>query len=44
MVNNELEIVLAQADTTIYFTKTHIADLQAVVEADEKDGFSDVKV
>ena len=31
---NELEIVLAQQDTTIYFTKTHIADLKVLIEAE----------
>lgn len=31
---NELEVVLAREDHTIYFTKTHIADLKAVIEAD----------
>jgi hypothetical protein len=32
---NELEVVLAQQDVTIYFTKTHIADLKKVLEVDE---------
>jgi hypothetical protein len=31
---NVLEIILAQDDASIYFTKTHIADLQAVILAD----------
>lgn len=31
---NELEVVLAQKDTDIYFTKTHIADLMAVLHAE----------
>lgn len=35
LTNTELEVVLAQEDTTIQFTKTHIADLKAVIEADE---------
>jgi len=30
-----LDVVLARQDATIYFTKTHIADLRAVIEADE---------
>lgn len=34
---NELEVILAQADDTIYFTKTHIADLKTVIETDRKD-------
>jgi hypothetical protein len=32
---NELEIILAQENTTIYFTKTHIADLRKVIEVDD---------
>jgi len=42
MVGNELEIVLAQTPTTIYFTRTHIADLKAVIkaEADVDGGIS----
>jgi hypothetical protein len=32
---NELEAVLAQQDMTIYFTKTHIADLKVVIEAEQ---------
>lgn len=31
---NELEVVLAQKDATIYFTKTHIADLRTVIETE----------
>lgn len=31
---NELEVVLAQKNATIYFTKTHIADLKKVIEID----------
>ncbi len=33
---NELPVVLAQQETTIYFTKTHIADLKAVIETEEE--------
>ena len=33
---NELEVVLAQQDMTIYFTKTHIADLKVVIEAEDR--------
>lgn len=32
----ELDVVLAHADETIYFTKKHIADLQTVIAVDEK--------
>jgi hypothetical protein len=31
---NELDVVLAQQNTTIYFTKTHIVDLKKVLEVD----------
>ena len=34
---NELEVVLAQEDATIYFTRTHIADLKKVIEVDQGD-------
>lgn len=34
LTENDLKAVLAQKDVTIYFTKTHIADLKAVIEAD----------
>ena len=37
LVGNELSVVFAQRDTTIYFTKTHIADLQAVIEVDRAE-------
>ena len=30
----ELEVVLAQRDMTIQFTKTHIADLKTVIQAE----------
>src|SRR5262249_43556904 len=32
---NELEVVLAKQNAKIYFTKTHIADLKAVLQVDE---------
>jgi hypothetical protein len=32
---NELEVVLAQQNATIYFTKIHIADLKKVLEVDD---------
>jgi hypothetical protein len=35
LVGNELEVVLAQCNSTIYFSKTHIADLKTVIEADK---------
>jgi hypothetical protein len=31
---NEIDLVLAQKDHNVYFTKTHIADLKIVIEAD----------
>jgi hypothetical protein len=34
---NELEVVLAQQDASIYFTRTHIADLKAVIESERED-------
>lgn len=34
LVTNELGVVLAQKDFTIYFTKTHIADLKEVIRVD----------
>ena len=35
IAGNELEVVLAQQDATIYFTKTHIADIRSVLEAEK---------
>lgn len=32
---NELPVVLAEKDMTVYFSKTHIVDLKAVLEAEE---------
>jgi len=32
---NELPVVLAEKDATVYFSKTHIVDLKAVLEAEE---------
>jgi len=34
LTTNELAVVLAQQDTTIYFSKTHILDLKAISEAE----------
>ena len=33
-IGNEIEVVLAQIPITIYFTKTHLADLKTVINAD----------
>jgi len=41
--SKELEVVLAQKNTTIYFTKTHIADLKAVIKADQRENEQDVQ-
>lgn len=39
---NELEVVLAQKDATVYFTKTHIADLIKIIEVERnKDSILD---
>jgi hypothetical protein len=35
---NDLPVVLAGRDMTIYFSKTHIIDLRAVLEAEESLG------
>ena len=35
---NELKVVLAQQNATIYFTKTHIADLRTIIEVDGGKG------
>jgi hypothetical protein len=32
---NELAVVLAEKDMTIYFSRTHIVDIKAVLEAEE---------
>jgi hypothetical protein len=37
MTGNEMDVVLAQTDMTIYFTKIHIADLNTLIQADELD-------
>ena len=34
LTGNEMPIILANEEETIYFTKTHLADLKAVVQAD----------
>jgi hypothetical protein len=38
---NELPVVLAREDATIYFTKTHLADLKAIISADESEAEPD---
>lgn len=35
LVENELEVFLADQDLTIYFSKTHIIDLKAVLDAED---------
>lgn len=34
LTGNDLEVILAQKDATIYFTKMHIADLKSVIAAE----------
>jgi len=34
LTRNELEVVLAQENKTVYFTEIHIADLRKVIEVD----------
>lgn len=40
--DQELEVILAQNDETIYFTKTHVADLKKVIEVD-REGLDEAK-
>ena len=40
MLGNELEVVLAQTDTAIYFTKVHIADLREVLKVESAESGS----
>ena len=37
-----LEVILAQADCTIYFTKTHLADLKSAIHAEDEDESEDL--
>jgi len=37
MGNQQLEVILAQSDATIYFTKTHIADLRTLIQVEDKE-------
>jgi hypothetical protein len=41
MDGQKLEVVLAKTDLTVYFTKTHIADLKTVIEVDQTLGAED---
>ncbi len=34
--DNELSVVLARRDEVIYFNRTHLADLRAIIDADER--------
>ncbi|MDG2497236.1 MAG: hypothetical protein P8M68_03530 [Aquiluna sp.] len=43
LTESRLEVVLAQADQTIYFTKTHIADLKSALQAETNSDFKQVK-
>jgi hypothetical protein len=40
---SRLEVVLAQSDETIYFTRTHIADLKSALGAEEDGGSESAK-
>ena len=40
LTGSELEIVLAQKNETVYFTKTHIADLKKIIEVERSIGSS----
>ncbi len=35
LTDNELEVVLAEQDLTVYFSKTHIIELNAVLDAED---------
>ena len=35
---NHVEVILANEDSKIYFTKTHLADLRAVITSDAEVG------
>ena len=39
---NQVFVVLAKSEETIYFTKTHLADLQAIIKAEASEPSSDV--
>lgn len=38
ITGNELPVILAQKEATIYFTKTHICDLREILKVDDADG------
>lgn len=38
-----LEVILAQADCTIYFTKTHLSDLKSAIHAEDEDESEDLR-
>jgi hypothetical protein len=40
LTGNELEVVLAAKELTIYFTKTHVADLREVIRVDNMESAS----
>jgi hypothetical protein len=37
LIDNSLPLVLAKEETTVYFTRLHVADLKVVIAADEAD-------
>lgn len=41
---NELKVVLAQKETSIYFKKIHIADLKAVIKAEQQENEQEGKL
>lgn len=42
LAGNELEVVIAQKNATIYFTRTHVADLKSVLSIDSESIVEDV--
>ncbi len=38
-----IPVVLANQEVTIYFTKTHLADLQAIIKADADEPSRDMR-
>ena len=38
LTSNELEVVLAQKNESVYFTKTHVADLKKIIEVERNEG------
>ena len=37
LTGNDLQVVLARRESTIYFTKTHVADLKEVIRVNAAD-------